>query len=213
LSPCHHATCSFYVVSHKHVLIFPAAQYHKHATYSESTQKHNTMEKEHRRNPIHPSPKPKVLAGEEPVKTPTRNDVLSGRGGGVNSHPGNKRYRALVNSMKVEYLNPKTRKAQKTHIAANVVWAIRQCDPPGRFLKVDKSTGMWYEIGDQAAFRKTGQALRENSFEYRTCWKRALEGPSAPAGTCSSPSSTSSEEEDSVSTPKDDKKNSGLAMK
>ena len=25
---------------------------------------------------------------------------------------------------------------------------------------------MWYEIGDKAAFRKTGQALRENSAEF-----------------------------------------------
>jgi len=110
--------------------------------------------------------------------------VLSGRGGGVNGHPGNKRYRTLVNSMKAEYLSSKTRKTQKTHIAANIAWTIRQSNPPGRFLKVDASTGMWYEIGDKAAFRKTGQALRENSSEFRTCWRNMLAGDhgDAPEG-------------------------------
>ena len=37
---------------------------------------------------------------------------------------------------------------------------------PGRFLKEDPETGMWYEIGDKAAFRKTGQALREGSAKF-----------------------------------------------
>ncbi|KAL7539488.1 hypothetical protein ACHAXR_009938 [Thalassiosira sp. AJA248-18] len=124
------------------------------------------MEKEHRGNPFHPSTMPKISAGGMPVKDPTKNDVLSGRGGGINKHPGNKRYRALVNSMKAKYLSPNTKKLQKTQIAAQIVWAIRQSNPPGQFLKLDPSTGMWHEIGDKAACRKTGQALRENSSEF-----------------------------------------------
>eukprot|EP01083_Nonionella_stella_P231179 816548_1 len=125
-------------------------------------------------NQIHSSPRPKTPAGGDPVETPNHNDVLSGRGGAVNSHPGNKRYRDLVNSMKAEYLSPRTRKMQKTHIAASIVWEIRQSNPLGRFLKADASTGMWQEIGDKAAFRKTGQALRENSSVLRMCWKKML---------------------------------------
>ncbi|KAL7554725.1 hypothetical protein ACHAWF_018260 [Thalassiosira exigua] len=77
--------------------------------------------------------------------------------------------------MKAEYLSPSARKMQKTHIAAQIVWAVRKCDPPGRFLKEDRSTGLWYEIGDKAAFRKTGQALRENSSEFRSCWQEMLD--------------------------------------
>mmetsp|Transcript_2271 Transcript_2271/g.3517 ORF Transcript_2271/g.3517 Transcript_2271/m.3517 type:complete len:159 (+) Transcript_2271:144-620(+) len=127
------------------------------------------------RNLIHPPPRPIIPAGGAPVKIPHDNDVLSGRGGGVNSHPGNKRYRDLVISVKAEYLSPRTRKMQKSHIAANIVRMIRQqSDPPGRFLKMDASTGMWHEIGDKSAFRKTGQALRENSSVYRKCWKNML---------------------------------------
>lgn len=42
--------------------------------------------------------------------------------------------------------------------------------PPGRFLKQDPESKLWYEIGDKAAFRKTGQALRENSAEFMKSW-------------------------------------------
>ena len=58
-------------------------------------------------------------------------------------------------------------------MAAKIVWEIRSRN--GRFLKLDASTGMWYEIGDKAAFRKTGQALREGSAVYREAYARPLE--------------------------------------
>lgn len=61
---------------------------------------------------------------------------------------------------------------EKTHIAANIVWSVRQTN--GRFLKLDKDTGSWFEIGDKAAFRKTGQALRENAPDYRVCYTPML---------------------------------------
>ena len=71
--------------------------------------------------------------------------------------------------MKAEYLSETTRKNQKTQIAAKIVWTIRNSESPGpgRFLKQDPETNLWYEIGDKAAFRKTGQALREKSAEFR----------------------------------------------
>merc|ERR1711971_1443762 len=50
-------------------------------------------------------------------------------------------------------------------IAARVVYSIRKYN--GRFLKFDNATGYWYEIGDKAAFRKTGQALREGAPNVR----------------------------------------------
>jgi len=109
-------------------------------------------------------------------------DVLSGRGGGVNGHPGNKRYRALVNSAKDEYLSPRTKKLDKAHIALRIVKEVRESVPPGRFLKKDPRSGLWHEIGDAAAVRKTGQALRENSSEYRlSYWSNWF--PAKDAGT------------------------------
>jgi hypothetical protein len=68
--------------------------------------------------------------------------------------------------VKAEYLNESTRKNEKTRIAANIVWTVRNANSPGRFLKQDPETELWHEIGDKAAFRKTGQALRENSAEF-----------------------------------------------
>ena len=35
-----------------------------------------------------------------PVDRPNLNDVLSGRGGAANRHPGNVRYRSLVDAIK-----------------------------------------------------------------------------------------------------------------
>lgn len=83
----------------------------------------------------------------------------------MNGREGNVRYRNLVNSVKNEYLLPQTRKLEKCHIAARVVYTIRKYN--GRFLKFDNATGYWYEIGDKAAFRKTGQALREGAPDVR----------------------------------------------
>ena len=83
----------------------------------------------------------------------------------MNGREGNIRYRNLVNSVKNEYLSPQTRKLEKCHIAARVVYTIRKYN--GRFLKFDNATGYWYEIGDKAAFRKTGQALREGAPNVR----------------------------------------------
>lgn len=48
-----------------------------------------------------------------------------------------------------------------------IVRAIRNGDPPGRFLKKDDVTGKWVDIGDKKAAEKTSQALREKTGEER----------------------------------------------
>ncbi|KAL9184950.1 hypothetical protein ACHAXT_002727 [Thalassiosira profunda] len=113
-------------------------------------------------------PKPSVPPGHTgPVRTPHPHDVLSGRGGRINSHPGNVRFREKVDAHKREYLDPRTKKAAKARIAARIVQQIRALDPPGRFLKEDPHTGLWVEIGDERAWKKAGQALRESAPEIR----------------------------------------------
>jgi len=101
------------------------------------------------------------------VKTPHANDVLSGRGGRINSHSGNVRFRELVDSLKREYLDPRTKKIEKARIAASIISSIRSLEPSGRFLKEDPHTGLWLEIGDERAWKKSGQALRESAPEIR----------------------------------------------
>ncbi|GKZ01266.1 hypothetical protein MPSEU_001077600 [Mayamaea pseudoterrestris] len=104
--------------------------------------------------------------GIGPITDPHENDVLCGRGGRINSHEGNVRFRTLVHSRKKTYLAKETRKLQKAHIAANIVQTIRSLEPAGRFLKED-SSGMWYDIGDAKAIKKVGQALREDAPDFR----------------------------------------------
>jgi len=92
-------------------------------------------------------------------------DVLCGRGGGTNNHSGNEKFRALVNSKKVEYLH--SIKREKPRVSRGIVRAVRNQHPPGRFLQKDEKTGLWYDIGDQKAQEKTSQALRERAPELR----------------------------------------------
>lgn len=96
------------------------------------------------------------------VKEPTVNDVLCGRGGNINSHPGNERFRTLVEKRKRIYLTARF-KREKRLIASSIVSDIRALDPPGRFLTRDNKTGKWKDIGDEKARDKTSQALRENA--------------------------------------------------
>ena len=82
------------------------------------------------------------------------NDVLSGRGGRINNHPGNVAFRTIVENYKNEYLDPRTRKLEKAHVAARLVAQIRSSQPPGRFLKEDPGNpGKYVEIGDQKAWK------------------------------------------------------------
>lgn len=67
----------------------------------------------------------------------------------------------MVLSKRDSYLDDKTKKLEKAHIAAQIVYMIRAMNPPGRFLKEDPD-GSWWDIGDQKAIKKVGQALRED---------------------------------------------------
>lgn len=94
------------------------------------------------------------------------NDVLCGRGGSINNHPGNEKYRHFVNRKKRIYLTARF-KREKRLIAASIVQEIRNQEPPGRFLAKDGRSGEWYDIGDLKARDKTSQALREGAPEIR----------------------------------------------
>ncbi|GAX18901.1 hypothetical protein FisN_8Hh119 [Fistulifera solaris] len=101
-----------------------------------------------------------------PIYHPSENDVLAGRGGRINSHIGNVRFRKLVAMHKADYISKSTKKFEKAHIAASIVQHIRHLNPPGRFLKEDPD-GSWFEIGDHKAIKKVGQALREDAPDVR----------------------------------------------
>lgn len=99
------------------------------------------------------------------IKEPHENDVMYGRGGGTNHHPGNKRYRKMVEERKVTYVNSK--RLDKPLVALEIIREWRGQWPPGRFLKHNDKTGLWDDVGDKKAREKTSQALREKAPQIR----------------------------------------------
>ena len=108
---------------------------------------------------IDESDKPKAT----PITKPGPHDVVCGRGGGTNAHPGNKTFRELIAAHKSRYVTAD--KIDKPRVAREVVKEWRHRDPPGRFLvKVDNSSGgevTWLDVGDKKATEKASQCLRE----------------------------------------------------
>ena len=86
------------------------------------------------------------------------NDVLMGRGGLSNHHVGNKRFRALANSLKDEYIRLDD-KDEKTVFSNRLVDMVHQAG--GRFLVRDQGSDLWVEADRRKARKKASQALRE----------------------------------------------------
>jgi hypothetical protein len=121
--------------------------------------------------PLKKAPPQKAdILGKEYVE-PTDLDVLLGRGGKSNHHPGNKRYREEIRNFRSSYLALKT-KEEKTDMTHFVVNYVHQYN--GRFLALDKTTKplpRWYVVSN--ARRKVSQALRENEDPAKRAEKRA----------------------------------------
>jgi hypothetical protein len=99
------------------------------------------------------------------IVDPHPHDILSGRGGSSNNHPGNENFRQLVQTQKVKYIT--SSKEEKYQLSADIVRAVRAQNPPGRFLQKEIFSENWYDIGDEKAREKTAQALREGAKELR----------------------------------------------
>ena len=95
------------------------------------------------------------------ITQPGSHDVMIGRGGGTNHNPGNIRFRQLICTRKDEYKSAK--RSQKPIIAQEIVSAWRAQVPPGRFLKQDESTMLWYDVGNEEAKVKAAQKLRDSN--------------------------------------------------
>lgn len=85
-------------------------------------------------------------------------DVLCGRGGKTNHHNGNKRYRQVVNEMKLMYRRTEA-KTLKTDLSKAIVEHV--CNYGGRFVKLDTKSGKYFILTKTEARKKTSQALRE----------------------------------------------------
>jgi hypothetical protein len=94
------------------------------------------------------------------LDAPTVHDVLFGRGGMTNGHHGNRRFRDVIALHRPDYI--RASKMDKPKVARRIVRAIRQGNPPGRFLRRGDDL-KWYDVGDRCAAEKTSQGLRERS--------------------------------------------------
>lgn len=111
----------------------------------------------------------KVDSGREFIDHVRDSDVLCGRGGKSIRHPGNLKYREIVNEMKASYRN-KERRVEKAGLSRIVVQRI-SCYG-GRFIRKDDSTQNYYVLTQEEARRKTSQALREQNDEEMVQWKK-----------------------------------------
>lgn len=92
---------------------------------------------------------------------PSDNDVLCGRGNGVNLHPGNQRFRAMIKALKPEYVAAS--KPDKSSFPYLVVAEIQNVTPAGRFMKYCHKEDQWHQLPMKQAITKTRQALREGA--------------------------------------------------
>jgi hypothetical protein len=98
------------------------------------------------------------------VKNPNAIDVLMGRGGQSNNHPGNKHYQSVLEAHAWEYSQLKGRDA-KTKFAWGIFQRLKkECI---RFLKCDRAKGVYLEAEDDEARKKISQRLRELALEVR----------------------------------------------
>jgi len=133
-------------------------------------------ETEKKRRIVSSETSPLAIACSDPSDGVTPFDVLSGRGGGTNNHPGNQVFRRLCDERRPKYVL--ARKMEKREIARSIVAAVRSRG--GRFLKKNEKTGEWFDIGDAKATSKTSQALREG---LASKMRQALMASGAPKET------------------------------
>ncbi|GKY94858.1 hypothetical protein MPSEU_000450700 [Mayamaea pseudoterrestris] len=97
----------------------------------------------------------------ELVEEPKEVDVLCGRGGMSNHHPGNEWYRRLIRSNRPLYRA--CPKHTKLLVSKAIVQAVEQ--QGGRFLEKDKKSKLFVQVPYKRAVDKTSQGLRERDRE------------------------------------------------
>lgn len=125
-----------------------------------------------------------VFSWDSPQIVPTDHDVLSGRGVNIAQHPGNERFRALVNSRYDSNYCSQYSTPEKRAVATEIITHIKSLDPPGRFLKrVGRSKnargleGPWEELTEQEVIKKTCQALRDCNRQDRSGYAASVAVP------------------------------------
>jgi len=100
---------------------------------------------------------------------PTQSDIVGGRGGRSNHHPGNRPYWIRILESRQEYTRSRSDN-EKARIANGILRYVQQ-ELKGRFLNIDNKTKRWYILPDAVVLDKIKQALRDKYIPY---WARDL---------------------------------------
>jgi hypothetical protein len=92
---------------------------------------------------------------------PSATDVVCGKGKECFNHPGNKRFRDVIDANLNRYQSA-SNKMEKSAIVNEIVDLIRKdCSYNGGFVRPETYSSRWFEIGDDAAREKVGQVIRD----------------------------------------------------
>jgi hypothetical protein len=109
------------------------------------------------------------------VGGPTNRDVINGKGQGMQKLPGNIKFRKLCAANKELYARcPEDRKLE---VSRGIVHAVKNLQ--GRFLERDDTTGLYFDIGEEKAMKKTRQALREGQSKIKLLFRGKSEAEEA----------------------------------
>jgi hypothetical protein len=105
-----------------------------------------------------PNKKRYLPAGFKPSVT----DVVCGKGKECFNHPGNRRFRAVIDANLKRYQTA-SNKMDKSAIVNEIVDLVRKdCSYNGGFVRPETYGDRWFEIGDDAAREKVGQVIRDS---------------------------------------------------
>lgn len=126
---------------------------------------------------------------ESRVIEPTDDDVLFGRGGYTNSHPGNMKFRNKALELRPWYES--SSKEEKYNISELLLESVKS--EGHRFLEKG-SDGLWHEVIGNGARKKASQALRERLKGTRrsTTKRSSVEGGNAHSSSITSVKSNGS---------------------
>jgi hypothetical protein len=88
------------------------------------------------------------------IEAPGKLDILKGRGGLTNHHPGNVKFRNEARKLRSEYKHADTTRHQKYLFSLDLVNKVKAYG--GRFLEKGKDD-LWYEMDEKAARKKASQ--------------------------------------------------------
>jgi len=91
------------------------------------------------------------------ISKPDKHDCIGGRGSKWKDHPGNVKFRQIIDDNDVSY--KALSNIEKGALAMTIVQKWRALDPPGRFLKLNEQTKLYDDIGDKEARTKVVKAF------------------------------------------------------